>query len=364
MVKNWIEKKVSEIAPLQRGFDLPASQIEQGEFPIVYSNGIGGNHKYAMAKGPGVVTGRSGTIGTLTFVNKDYYPHNTTLWVTNFNGNDEKFIYYLYHLIDWQRYATGSGVPTLNRNDIHELRLRLPTDRIEQRTIATALSDTDAYIASLEKLITKKRAIKQGTMQQLLTGKRRLPGFSGKWAEKPLKEVALNICTGKKNNEDKTINGKYPFFVRSQKVETINSYSYDGEAIIVPGEGNIGKIYHYIVGKFDYHQRVYKISDFAPNYSGKYVYYQMQMSFGKHALENTSKATVDSLRLPVFQEYIVKIPPTKSEQTAIATVLSDMDAEIDALTAKLNKAKHIKQGMMSELLTGRIRLIQEETDNG
>ena len=100
MVKGWVEKAIEEIAPLQRGFDLPTSNIISGDYPIVYSNGIGKNHNISMAKGPGVVTGRSGTIGSLTFVEKDYFPHNTTLWVTNFKGNDEKFIFYLFHQID------------------------------------------------------------------------------------------------------------------------------------------------------------------------------------------------------------------------------------------------------------------------
>ncbi|WP_206813123.1 restriction endonuclease subunit S [Paradesulfitobacterium ferrireducens] len=273
------------------------------------------------------------------------------------------YLYYIFQSASMQKqinFAVNTGTQkNVGIGSLKNFFLPLP-QYSEQTAIANALSDVDAYIAALEKLIAKKRAIKQGAMQELLTGKRRLPGFEGEWVEKPLREVALDIRTGKKNNEDKTSNGNYPFFVRSQQVETIDSYSYDGEAIIVPGEGNIGEIFHYIVGKFDFHQRVYKVSDFAPDYCGKYVYYQMKMSFGKHALENTSKATVDSLRLPVFHEFMVNLPPTKGEQEEIAIVLSDMDAEIDALTAKLNKAKYIKQGMMSELLTGRIRLVEQE----
>ena len=91
-------------------------------------------------------------------------------------------------------------------------------------------------------------------MQKLLTPKK-------DWEVKNLGEIA-EIYTGKKNNQDKVENGRYPFFVRSQIVESINTYSFDGEAILVPGEGNIGKIFHYINGNFDFHQRVYKISDF------------------------------------------------------------------------------------------------------
>jgi type I restriction enzyme S subunit len=80
------------------------------------------------------------------------------------------------------------------------------------------------------------------------------------------------VRTGRKNNQDKIEDGTYPFFVRSQHVEQINTYSYDGEAILVPGEGGIGSIFHYICGKFDYHQRVYKISDFRDDTCGKFIY--------------------------------------------------------------------------------------------
>ena len=150
--------------------------------------------------------------------------------------------------------------------------------------------------------------------------------------------------------------GKYPFFVRSATVEKINSYSYDCEAILVPGEGNIGEIFHYINGKFDCHQRVYKISDFR-ECIGLYIFYYLKMFFGAYALLNTVKATVDSLRLPTFQNFIIHVPNDLKEQQAIAQVLSDMDSEIEQLEKKLSKYQQIKQGMMQELLTGRIRLV-------
>ncbi|MBU2321648.1 MAG: restriction endonuclease subunit S, partial [Gammaproteobacteria bacterium] len=143
-------------------------------------------------------------------------------------------------------------------------------------------------------------------------------------------------------------------------VERINSYSHDCEAILVPGEGNIGRIFHYISGRFDVHQRVYAITQFLPGISGQYVYFSMVDSFGNYAMQNSVKATVDSLRLPTFQSFEIFMPPTASEQTAIATVLSDMDADISALEAKLTKARAIKQGMMQELLTGNIRLIKRK----
>jgi type I restriction enzyme S subunit len=226
----------------------------------------------------------------------------------------------------------------------------------EQAAIATALSDADALIECLDQLIHKKRNIKQGAMQELLTGKKRLPGFSGEWEVKRLGDVA-NIKTGSRNNQDKVEDGEYPFFVRSEHVERINDFHYDCEAILIPGEGGIGSIFHYINGRFDVHQRVYAITDFAKDISGKFIYLYMKQNFGVHAMKNSVKATVDSLRLPTFIEFEITVPASIEEQTAIATILSDMDADIAALEEKLNKAKAVKQGMMQELLTGRVRLV-------
>lgn len=233
--------------------------------------------------------------------------------------------------------------------DLMKMQIPIPSTLAEQTAIATALSDADALINSLEKLIAKKRNIKQGAMQQLLKPKEG-------WEVKKLGEIA-EIYTGKRNNQDKVENGEYPFFVRSQNVERINTYSFEGEAILVPGEGNIGKIFHYINGKFDFHQRVYKISDFKTGYIGKYIYRYISENFGKHALENSVKATVDSLRLPTFQVFEIPFPPTVEEQNEIATILSDMDTEIQALETKLEKYRKIKLGMMQNLLTGKIRLV-------
>ena len=251
---------------------------------------------------------------------------------------------------------TVGAQPKLALGIIRKFTIPLPPTKSEQEAIAEALSDADAMIESLEQLVAKKRHLKQGAMQELLTGKKRLPGFTGKWLVIPLGEIA-NIKTGSRNNQDKVEDGEYPFFVRSASVERINSYSHDCEAILVPGEGGIGSIFHYINGRFDVHQRVYAITQFAPDVSGKYIYLFMCEKFGHHAMENSVKATVDSLRLPTFQNFIVSMPPTGEEQTAIAAVLSDIDAEIATLETKLTKARQLKTGMMQELLTGRIRLI-------
>lgn len=252
---------------------------------------------------------------------------------------------------------TGTKVSAISKSALSNTIVAVPRYKKEQERIVEALTDADNLISSLEKLIEKKKAIKQGAMQQLLTGKIRLHGFTQAWGDTTLGKLASDIKTGTRNNEEKNEFGKYPFFVRSQQVEKIDKYSYDCEAILVPGEGNIGNIYHYTNGKFDCHQRVYKISGFK-NADAKFVYYYMQLFFGQYALSNTVKATVDSLRLPVFKSFMMIVPLQINEQKQISQVLTDIDDEIEALNRKLNKARCVKQGMMQQLLTGRIRITE------
>jgi len=174
---HWKAEPLRNVATLQRGFDLPHRLRKPGTVPIVTSSGIEDTHCEAKVKAPGVVTGRYGTIGKVFFVHHDFWPLNTTLYVREFHGNDPLFVSYLLRTIDFHTHSGKSGVPGVNRNDLHEIVVPLPPTKVEQEPIAEALSDTDALIESLEQLLTKKHHIKQGAMQELLTGKKRLPGF-------------------------------------------------------------------------------------------------------------------------------------------------------------------------------------------
>ncbi len=223
----------------------------------------------------------------------------------------------------------------------------------EQNRIVSVLETWDKAIEGLGKKIEIKKQIKKGLMQDLLTGKKRLSGFKDKWETKKLGELC-DIGTGKKNNQDKIEDGMYPFFVRSPFIERINSYSYDGEAILIPGEGNIGKIFHYINGKFDFHQRVYKISDFKKGISGKYIYFYIFKNFSKATKSDSVKATVDSLRLPTFTNFKIEIPTLK-EQENIVNVLTNADQEITVLQKKLSILNDQKKYLLNNLITGTIR---------
>lgn len=165
---EWRKKTLEAIAPLQRGFDLPSQDIRAGQVPIVYSNGPKGFHAKGMAVGPGLVTGRSGTIGKLHFIESGaYWPHNTSLWVTSFKGHVPKFVYYLFDSIGFLRFASGSGVPTLNRNDAHSFKTSVPPTLAEQHRIASCLSSLDAVITAETQKIEALKIHKKGLMQQL-----------------------------------------------------------------------------------------------------------------------------------------------------------------------------------------------------
>ena len=163
----WEQRKLGEVAPLQRGFDLPVSQMISGPYPVVMSNGVGGWHSKYAVKGPGVVTGRSGTIGGLQYIEGDFWPHNTSLWVTSFNGNEPKFIYWLYSSLNLERFGSGSGVPTLNRNDVHDQLIGVPCNIVEQRRIGAFFDRLDSLITLHQRKLELLRNIKKSMLDKM-----------------------------------------------------------------------------------------------------------------------------------------------------------------------------------------------------
>ena len=163
----WEQRKLGEVAPLQRGFDLPVSQMISGPYPVVMSNGVGGWHSKYAVKGPGVVTGRSGTIGGLQYIEGDFWPHNTSLWVTSFNSNEPKFIYWLYSSMNLERFGSGSGVPTLNRNDVHDQLIGVPCNIAEQRQIGAFFDCLDSLITLHQRKLELLRNIKKSMLDKM-----------------------------------------------------------------------------------------------------------------------------------------------------------------------------------------------------
>ena len=223
-------------------------------------------------------------------------------------------------------------------NQFSKLEIQVPT-RQEQDRIADAIDSIDTHISALQSLIAKYEAIKKATVNLLLKPK-------AGWQEKPLGDLSF-IKTGGKNTQDAVASGQYPFFVRSPNVERINTYSYDGEAVLVAGDGvGAGKVFHYINGKHDCHQRVYRVCDFNSEVLGLYIYRSLSELFPIYMERRNDKASVDSLRLPAFKEFLVHYPNI-DEQKRIVGILDSIDGTINGLKSQLAKAQDIKQGMMS-----------------
>ena len=357
----WHETPTGEIIAL-RGFNIGQGKIVDRDI-VRITNSLSIKLKRSRLCKGDVVYPCVGSIGNAVVIDEDnkYHIQQNIARITPASMliSSRYLANYLMSFLgmrEVERFNSSSSQPSVLVGNLRLYRIALPPTKAEQEVIASHIADVDALIAGLEKLIAKKRDLKQAVMQQLLTGQTRLPGFSGDWVVKALGDIT-NIKTGSRNNEDKVEDGLYPFFVRSAHVERINSYSHECEAILIPGEGQIGDIFHYINGRFDVHQRVYAITQFVEGVSGKYIHLYMSQHFGEWAMQNTVKATVDSLRLPTFQTFQVQLPPTIEEQTAIAQMLSDLDAELLAIEMRLSKTRELKQGMMQELLTGRTRLV-------
>ena len=340
------------------------------------------------------LAGQGKTRGTVAI---NYFELCTNQSIASIMPNPEVFdSEYLYQNLD-SRYdelrelSTGDGGRGgLNLTIIKNLTVPLPP-LPEQRAIAAALSETDAYIAALEKLIAKKRAVKQGAMQELLTGKRRLPGFSGEWVEKSIGEL-FDISGGFSASRAQLSNKGYPYlhygdihgslktFVDVCDDITIPrldiplsrvskaSLLQDGDVVFVDAsEDDEGASRHIVIRNADdmpfisgLHTIVAKSK--VNDLNNRFREFCFQTSAVKAQFKFYAAGTkVVGVSKTNIKDITLYFPTDKKEQTVIAEVLYDMDAEIDALTAKLNKAKHIKQGMMSELLSGRIRLVEQET---
>ncbi len=171
---GWKEKRFDEICILQRGFDLPTHSRVAGTFPLVSSNGITDRIDLWKVKAPGVVTGRSGTIGSVHFVDEDFFPLNTSLYIKEFHGNYERFIYFFLKQFDLSKYSSGAGVPTLNRNNVHCEKIWVPLSIIEQQGIVQKLDSLSAETQRLESIYQQKltylEELKKSILQKAFNG--------------------------------------------------------------------------------------------------------------------------------------------------------------------------------------------------
>ncbi len=263
------------------------------------------------------------------------------------------FNYFFASLINRQieNLITGSNYPAINSKQIKSLQIPFPPTKAEQTAIATALNDADTLITELEKLIAKKRAIKQGAMQELLKPKEG-------WVVKKLGEICNRITTGRLDANAMKPDGEYRFYTCAKDYYLIDKYAFDDEALLISGNGeNVGYV-HYYKGKFNAYQRTYVLTGFSIN-SHFIKKYLDRFLAGRIEVE-VNAGNTPYIRMGTLTEMDIYYPNDEAEQIHIAHILSDMDAEIEVLEQKLEKYRMVKSGMMQELLTGRIRLNRDK----
>ena len=294
---------------------------------------------------------------------------------TSDNTTYPPYLSYHFHSEPFKRrvraVAVGQTMASLNTQILKAICVVLPTTP-EQRAIAEALSDADALIESLEQLLTKKRQIKKGALQELLTGKKRLPGFSGEWEVSPLRRFVRQFIVPMRD-KPKCLSGDIPWCriedfdgmyltgsksgqgVDIETVRTMNLKVYQANTLLVSCSADLGRCA--IVALPLVSNQTFIGLEMNEVISSNLFFYYFMISRAEELNNLSSGTTISYLSREQFEEFVVFVPLNKKEQTAIATILSDMDAEIVTLEAKLSKARQLKQGMMQELLTGRIRLI-------
>ena len=310
-----------------------------------------------------VLLTKDGSLGRLALVEDEKICINQSVAVIRPNNKvNSLFLKLLLESSQYQRKmlddAGGSTIKHIYITIVNLMTVAVPVSLPEQTAIATALSDIDALIGELDKLIAKKQGIKQATMQQLLTGKKRLAGFSGEWEVKRLGDVFVITAGGDldKKNFSITKNEKHQFPVYSNSLSNNGLYGYsptysqEKNTITVTARGTVGfanaRNHKYsAIGRVLILSPLEKVSCF---FVAEYI--NNKISF---ANESTG---VPQLTAPQISKHDIVIP-SYEEQTAIANILSDMDAEISQLEGRRAKMGELKQGMMQELLTGRIRLI-------
>ena len=321
------------------------------------------------------------TIGEMSIAKK---PISTNQGFKNLICNENVDNEFLYYLLQTKRkamleQAIGSTFLEISKKALSGIEISLPP-LLEQRAVAAALSDVDGYIAALERLIAKKRNIKQGAMQELLTGKRRLPGFRDEWVEKKIMDFPADVMSGGTPSTFVSAfwGGSIPW-MNSGELNLKRVYSVEGRitqlglehssTTMVPansiliGLAGQGKTRGTVALNYIDLCTNQSIAAILPNpsvYCSEYLYQNLDSRYDELRELSTGDGGRGGLNLTILRNLTVSFPPL-NEQTAIAAILSDMDAEIDALMAKLYKVRNIKQGMMQELLTGRIRLVKQET---
>lgn len=326
--------------------------------------------KYIQLQVDDILVTKDGTIGKVAIIDKIIKPTtlNSGVFVVRPIKNSfyPKYLFYILrsgHFSDFlSKLTAGSTINHLYQKDFVYYTFPAPPTIEEQKQIANTLSDTDQLIQNLKKLIAKKKAIKQGAMQELLTGKKRLKGFTEEWETKKVNDIGYvgrgRVISHKEISKSKS--KKYPVY-SSQTANNgimgyIDTFDFEGEYISWTTDGeNAGTVF-YRNGKFN-STNVCGLIKVKNKYDSKFISYLLGVKTPFYVSKNLANPKLMNEPMKKIELHI----PQFNEQQAIAQILSDMDTEIETLEQKLQKTQVLKQGMMQELLTGKIRLVKPAT---
>ena len=258
------------------------------------------------------------------------------------------------------RGVRDDGLLNLTGKDFYSCTVPVPPVD-EQKKIAEVLLCCDRVIDLKQQLIIELQQLKNGFLQAVFPTKGcnkpdiRFPGFSEAWEQRKAKELC-SISTGKSNTQDRVDDGIYPFYVRSPIVEHSNRYLFDEEAVLTVGDGaGTGKVFHYVNGKYDLHQRVYRMFDFSETITAKYFFYYFSNHFYDRVMAMTAKTSVDSVRYEMIADMDIALPKLQ-EQIAISNYFDQLEHLITLHRRELEETKKKKRGLAKLLLTGGVRV--------
>ena len=363
---EWKTSTIGEIAPLQRGYDLPTNNVISGTIPVVYSNGILRFHNEGKCQAPAIITGRSGTIGKFTYIDHgEYWPHNTSLWVTTFHKNYPRFVYYFFQNVGFEKYATGSGVPTLNRNDIHKHIESIPSNKEEQQAIASYFTTLDSQISASTSRLASLKQMKAASLQAMFpqegetVPKIRFKGFKGEW--KKVRADSIFKTFNEKNRPDLPVLSA----TQDRGMVTRESIGYN----IFHDTSNEATYKHILPGQFVIHLRsfqggfahseiegiaspAYTIIDFK-NKDLYHDYYWRYVFMSKEFIKRLELITYGirdgrSISYDEFKEMSFLVP-SKEEQIKIASYLKNLDRQTSLQSQRLEKLKQIKSACLDKM---------------
>lgn len=377
--EEWKLVNLDNVCSMKSGESITSAGIDNfSPYPCYGGNGLRGFTTCYTHYGYFALIGRQGALcGNVVAAEGKFFASEHAVVVTARQGVDIQWLTYILGRMRLNRYSESSAQPGLSVSKILKLLIPFPPLEYEQRSIAAALSDMDALLDSLDRLIAKKRDLKQAAMQQLLTGEMRLPGFEGKWEVKRLGELGV-FLKGSGVRKDDSQSGSIPCIRYGELYTHHNEYIKAFYSFITSDVASTARLLKFgdilFAGSGETREDIGKcvafINECEAYAGGDIVIFRPQgldplflgfsLNMPSVTRQKASKGQGDAvvhISTIALASLLVRLPLEIEEQTAIATVLSSMDAEIAALERRRNKTKDIKHAMMQELLTGKTRLL-------